>query len=390
MDVEPYMLHPKKIYLDHNATTPVDPRVLEAMLPYFTEKFGNASSTSHSFGWDAEEAVGIAREQVAQLIGAKPGEIYFTSGATEAINLAMFGICDYKMNNGNHIITCLTEHKAVLDTCRELEMQGYEVTYLKVDNSGAIDLEILRKSITKRTVLISLMAANNETGVLHPLNEIEAIATAYGIPFLTDATQSIGKIAFDVENNLVDMAAFSAHKLYGPKGIGALYVRSDAPFTLSRRLFGGSHERGLRPGTLNVPAIVGFGKACELCAHEWEKDFNRLGTLRNYLENELRKSEDVQINGYHSPRLPHMTNISFNNIDGSRLIRSLKNLAVSQGSACTSATWQPSHVLKSMGLTDELALSSIRIGLGRYTTEEEINIAISSIKEAIEKLKLPA
>lgn len=385
-----YMSQSRKIYLDYNSTTPVDPRVLECMLPFFSEKFGNASSASHAFGWDAEEAVSIAREQVAHLIGAKPGEIYFTSGATEAINLAMFGICDYNMNNGNHVITCFTEHTAVLDTCLALELQGYEVTYLKVDKSGAIDLEILRKSITKRTVLIALMAANNETGVLHPLNEIEAIATAYGIPFLTDATQSIGKIAFDVETTLVDMAVFSAHKLYGPKGVGALYISNSSDIKLTPRIFGGGHERGLRPGTLNVPAIVGFGKACELCGLEWEKDFNRLGKLRDYLENELLKTEDVQINAYQSPRLPHMTNISFNNIDGSRLIRSLKNLAVSQGSACTSATWQPSHVLKSMGLTDELALSSIRIGLGRFTTEEEVDIAIRSIQETIEKLKLPA
>lgn len=390
MDIKPYILHSKKIYLDYNSTTPVDPRVLEIMLPYFTEKFGNASSTSHTYGWDAEEAVSIAREQVANLIGAKPAEIYFTSGATEALNLSIFGICDSSMDKGNHIITCFTEHKAVLDTCLALELQGYEVTYLKVDKSGAIDLEILQKSITQRTMLITFMSANNETGVLHPLKEIGAIAKAFGIPFLTDATQSVGKMAFDVEANLVDIAVFSAHKIYGPKGIGALYVRKDSGLELKPRVFGGSQERGLRPGTLNIPAIVGFGKACEICANEWKNEYNRLNKLRDHLENELVETEDILINGYESPRLPHMTNISFHNIDGRRLIRSLKSLAVSQGSACTSATWQPSHVLKSMGLSDELALSSIRIGLGRYTTEEEILTAVSSIKEVIEQLKLPA
>lgn len=390
MEFEPYMLHSKKIYLDYNSTTPVDPRVLEVMLPFFTEKFGNASSSSHAYGWDAEEAVSIAREQVANLIGAKPSEICFTSGATEALNLAIFGICNDKMGRGNHIITCCTEHKAVLDTCLELELQGYKLTYLRVNKSGSIDLEVLQKSITKQTVLITLMSANNETGVLHPLSEIGGIAKAYGIPFLTDATQSVGKLAFDVKSNLIDMAAFSAHKLYGPKGIGALYVRKDSDLKLKPRFFGGSQEHGLRPGTLNIPAIVGFGKACELCSMECKKDYHRLGELRDRLENELLKAEDIQINASHSTRLPHMTNLSFHNIDGSRLIRSLKNLAVSQGSACTSATWEASHVLKSMGLSDELALSSIRIGLGRFTTEEEILTAISSIKEAIEQLKLPA
>jgi cysteine desulfurase len=384
------MLRPKKIYLDYNSTTPVDPRVLEFMLPFFSEKFGNASSTSHAFGWDAEEAVNIAREQVANLIGARPAEIYFTSGATEAINLAIFGVCGNSQNQGNHIITCVTEHKAVLDTCHQLERQGYEVTYLKVDKYGSIDLEELRKSITHKTVLISLMYANNEIGVIHPLKEIGEIAKEHKIPFLTDATQAVGKIPFDVGSLYVDIAVSSAHKLYGPKGAGALFVRNSSEFSLKPHLFGGSQERGLRPGTLNVPAIVGFGKACEICANEWEKDLNHLAKLRDLLEYELTKTEDVQVNGHQSLRLPHMTNLSFHNIDGSRLIRSLKNLAVSQGSACTSATWEPSHVLKSIGLSDELALSSIRLGMGRFTTEEEIHTAIKSIKEAIEQLKLPA
>jgi cysteine desulfurase len=384
------MLRPKKIYLDYNSTTPVDPRVLEFMLPFFSEKFGNASSTSHAFGWDAEEAVNIAREQVANLIGARPAEIYFTSGATEAINLAIFGVCGNSQNQGNHIITCVTEHKAVLDTCHQLERQGNEVTYLKVDKSGSIDLEELRKSITHKTVLISLMYANNEIGVIHPLKEIGEIAKDHKIPFLTDATQAVGKIPFDAESLYVDMAVFSAHKLYGPKGAGALFVRNSSEFSLKPHLFGGSQERGLRPGTLNVPAIVGFGKACEICANEWKKDSNHLAKLRDLLEYELTKTEDVQVNGHQSLRLPHMTNLSFHNIDGSRLIRSLKNLAVSQGSACTSATWEPSHVLKSIGLSDELALSSIRLGMGRFTTEEEIHTAIKSIKETIEQLKIPA
>lgn len=384
------MLKPKKIYLDYNSTTPVDPRVLEYMLPFFSEKFGNASSSSHSFGWDAEEAVSIAREQVANLIGARPAEIYFTSGATEAINLAIFGLCGNSVNPGKHIISCVTEHKAVLDTCQLLERQGYEVTYLQVDQSGSIDLEELRRSITPKTVLISLMYANNEIGVIHPLKAIGEIAREHKIPFLTDATQAVGKIPFDVESLYVDMAVFSAHKLYGPKGAGALFVRSSPEFTLKPHLFGGSQERGLRPGTLNVPAIASFGKACEICANEWEKDYHRLLQLRDLLEGELLKSEDVRVNAYQSPRLPHMTNLSFHHIDGSRLIRSLKNLAVSQGSACTSATWEPSHVLKSIGLSDELALSSIRLGMGRFTTEEEVHTAIRSIKEAVEQLKLPA
>lgn len=384
------MPRPEKIYLDYNSTTPVDPRVLDYMLPFFSEKFGNASSSSHTFGWDAEEAVNMAREQVANLIGARPAEVYFTSGATEAVNLAIFGVCANSKKKGNHIITCVTEHKAVLDTCHQLESQGYEVTYLEVDPHGLIDPEELRKSINDRTVLISLMYANNETGVIHPLKEFGEIAKGHKIPFLTDATQAVGKIPFDTSSLNVDMAVFSAHKLYGPKGAGALFVRNNPEFSLKPILFGGSQERGLRPGTVNVPAIAGFGKACEICANEWEKDYNRLIQLRDLLEGELLNSEMARINGYKAPRLPHMTNLSFPNIDGSRLIRSLKNLAVSQGSACTSATWEPSHVLKSIGLSDELAFSSMRLGLGRFTTEEEVHIAIKSIKEVTKKLKLPA
>jgi cysteine desulfurase len=379
----------KKIYLDYNATTPVDPRVLKEMMPYFTEKFGNASSITHSYGWDADEAVTIAREQVAQLIGAKPGQLYFTSGATEAINLAIFGICNSNQRKGDHIITCFTEHKAVLDTCNRLEQLGYRITYLKVDQNGSIDLQELKESITDQTALITLMYANNETGVIHPLKEISEIARDRQIPLMTDATQAVGKIPFNVHSFSPDLVAFSAHKLYGPKGIGALYVRNRARLGLLPHQFGGKHESGLRAGTLNVPGIVGFGKACEICENEGEADRIRLGKLRDQLEYKLLAYEGVQVNGYQSPRLPQVSNLTLHHLDGSRLIRSLKNLAVAQGSACTSATWQPSHVLKSMGLSDDQALSSLRLSLGKYTTEEEMRIAVQSILDVKEKLNLP-
>lgn len=378
----------KKIYLDYNATTPVDPRVLETMLPYFTEKFGNASSINHTFGWDAEEAVDMSREQIARLIGAKPNEIYFTSGATEAINLSLLGVCKGIPENGNHIITCLTEHKAVLDTCQQLDKRGSQVTYLGVDESGAIDLDRLKNAITDQTILVSLMHANNETGVIHPLKEISAVTKEKGILLMSDATQSIGKIPFNVHDSDVDLAAFSAHKLYGPKGIGGLYVRKKSNINISPLLFGGGQEKGLRPGTLNVPGIVGFGKACEICSDEMERETQRLRKWRDHLEKELQKLENVQVNGQTSPRLPHTTNVSFGHIDGTKLIRSLNNLALSQGSACTSGTVEPSHVLNAMGHSDELALSSLRIGLGRFTTKEEINIAIESIKNSIGRLRL--
>lgn len=377
-----------KIYLDYNATTPVDPEVLESMLPFFTEQFGNASSINHAYGWDAEEAVMIAREQVARLIGAKPTEIYFTSGATEAVNLSLLGACKANAEKGDHIITCVTEHKAVLDTCRELESRGTQVTYLEVDESGAINLEDLKEAITDRTILVSLMHANNEIGVIHPLKEIAAITRKRDILLMTDATQAVGKIPLDVQDLDVDLAAFSAHKLYGPMGVGALYVRKNPKANLSPILFGGGQEKGLRPGTLNVPGIVGFGKACEICSKEMEEEAQQLKTWRDHLESELQHLENTRINGRGTSRLPHMTNLSFEHIDGSKLIRSLKNLALSQGSACTSATVEPSHVLKSLGHSDELALSSIRIGLGRFTKEEEIDIAIETIQDAIHQLRL--
>lgn len=378
----------KKIYLDYNSTTPVDPRVLEEMLPFFTDKFGNASSMNHTFGWEAEEAVEIAREQVADLIGATASEITFTSGATEAINLAIRGLCQANRDKGNHIITCATEHKAVLDTCESLEETGFKVTYLSVDESGSIDLNELEDAIIDKTILVSLMHANNEIGTIHPLEKISEITRQKNIPLLSDATQSVGKIPVDVKEIGVDMITFSSHKLCGPKGAGVLYINKNDKPVITPILTGGGQEKGVRPGTLNVPAIVGFGKACEICAKEMETDSNRLSKLRSQLESELAEIEGIVFNGDLENRLPYMTNVSFRNIDSSHLLRQLRNLAVSQGSACTSATHKPSHVLKAIGLSDELALSSIRIGLGRFTTEEEIEYAIRDIKEVIPRLKL--
>jgi len=377
-----------KIYLDHNATTPVDPRVMEVMLPYFSEKFGNPSSSLHVYGWEAEEAVDIAREQIAGSIGARTNEIYFTSGATESINLALMGICEAYSENRNHIITCSTEHKAVLDTCDYLQKQGFEISWLDVDSNGTIDLQDLDNAINEKTILVCLMHANNETGVIHPLREITELVKKRDVLFMTDATQSIGKIPFVADNLGIDVAAFSSHKLYGPKGVGALYVRSNPKVKLSPCHFGGGQERGLRPGTLNVPGIVGFGKAVELCIEELRDDTHRLSKLRDTIDQELSMLTGVQVNGLNSRRLPHMTNLSFRHIDETQLIPSLKRLAVSRSSSCSSTTIKPSHVLKNMGLSDQLALSSIRIGLGRYTTEEEVRTAIDSIKATIEQLRL--
>lgn len=384
------MVNSKKIYLDYNATTPVDPEVLDAMLPYFSDKYGNPSNINHAFGWEAEEAVERAREQVADLIGATPKEMYFTSGATEAINLAIRGLCTANRDKGNHIISCVTEHKAVLDTCRSLEDSGYRVTYLSVDESGSIHLEELKEAITDETILVSLMHANNEIGTIHPLEEISSITKSKRIPLLSDATQSVGKIPVDTEELGVNMITFSSHKLYGPKGAGALYINKNDKPDISPVLTGGGQEKGVRPGTLNVPAIVGFGKACEICVNQMESDSNRLSPLRNKLEAELGEIEGVIFNGSANNRLPYMTSISFQNIDGSNLLLRLKNLAVSRGSACTSATQKPSHVLKAIGHSDELAFSTIRMGLGRFTTEEEVERAIREIKEIIPRLKMLA
>lgn len=380
----------KKIYLDYNSTTPVDPRVLDEMLPYFTDKFGNASSINHTFGWEAEEAVEIARERVADLIGATANEITFSSGATEAVNLAIRGIARANPDKRNHIITCATEHKVVLDTCESLEGEGFKVTYLYVDKYGSIDLNELEDSITDETILVSLMHANNEIGTIHPLEEISKITRNMNIPLLSDATQSVGKIPVDVKEFGVDMITFSSHKIYGPKGAGLLYINKNSKPDITPILTGGGQEKGVRPGTLNVPAIVGFGKACELCTKEMEADSNRLSKLRSQLESEIAEIDGTVFNGDLKNRLPYMTNVSFRNIDSSHLLRRLKNLAVSQGSACTSATHKPSHVLKAIGLSDELALSSLRIGLGRFTTEEDIEYAIRDIKEVIPRLKMLA
>jgi cysteine desulfurase len=377
------------IYLDHNSTTPCDPRVVEAMLPYFTEKFGNAASRSHAFGWEGEEAVELAREQVARLVGAEPKEIVFTSGATEGDNLAIKGVFEMYAAKGNHVITVATEHKAVLDSCHHLERLGGEVDWLPVDADGLISLTGLEAAIRPTTVLIAIMYANNEIGVIQPIKEISAIARRRGIVFFTDATQAVGKIPVNVGDDGIDLMAFSAHKLYGPKGIGALYVRRKNPrVRLTAQMDGGGHERGMRSGTLNVPAIVGFGKACELCRLEMGADKARIVPLRDQLERGLLALDGARVNGSRSHRLPQVTNISFQGVDGEALLAGLgKNVALSSGSACTSASMEPSYVLKALGLDDELAHSSLRLGLGRYTTAEEIDYAIAEIGKTVARLR---
>ena len=377
------------VYLDNNATTQMDPRVLEAMLPYFIEHFGNAASRSHAFGWQAEEAVTYAREQVAKLIGAEPQEIIFTSGATEGDNLAVKGVYEMYAVKGNHIITCVTEHKAVSDTCKHIEKLGGEVTYLKVQPDGLIDLKELEAAIKPTTILIAIMYANNEIGVIQPVKEISSIAKKHGVLFFTDGTQAVGKIPVDVQEDGIDIMAFTAHKMYGPKGVGALYVRRKNPrVKITAQIDGGGHERGMRSGTLNVPGIVGFGKACEICRTAMEKDTVRIKALRDKLETELLKIEESYLNGNKEYRLPHICNISFKYVDGDALLMNLnKNIAVSSGSACTSASIEPSFVLKALGLGDDLAHSSLRFGLSRFTTEEEINYTIEQITSTINKLR---
>ncbi len=377
------------IYLDNNATTPMDPRVLEAMIPYFTEKFGNAASRNHSFGWVAEEAVDYAREQVAKLINADPKEIIFTSGATEADNLAIKGVYDMYATKGNHIITCTTEHKAVLDTCKHIEKMGGLVTYLDVKEDGLVDLQELEHAITDKTVLITIMYGNNETGVVQPIREISKIAKKHGILFFTDGTQAVGKIPVDVNADGIDLMAFSGHKMYGPKGVGALYVRRKNPrVKVTSQMDGGGHERGMRSGTLNVPAIVGFGKACELCMNEMESEAIRLSAMRDRLENGLMELEETYVNGNREHRLPHTANISFKYVEGEGLMMGFnKNIALSSGSACTSASLEPSYVLKALGLGDDLAHSSLRFGLGRFTTDEQIDFTIDAIKDTVLKLR---
>lgn len=377
------------IYLDNHATTPVDPRVLDAMLPYFTEKFGNASSKNHVFGWEAEAAVDLAREQVGRLIGASAREIVFTSGATESDNLAIKGIAEAYRDKGNHIVTCVTEHKAVLDTCKVLEKRGLQVTYLPVNLDGLINLGRLTEALTDKTILVSIMAANNEIGTIQPMSEIGRLAKERGVLFHTDATQAVGKIPIDVEEMGIDLLSMTAHKMYGPKGIGALYVRSSKPrVKLPAIIDGGGHEHGMRSGTLNVAGIVGLGKACEIAHKEMNTEGARLTALRERLkEGILSRLDEVYLNGHLLQRLPGNLNMSFAHVEGESLLMALKEIAVSTGSACTSASLEPSHVLKAIGLRDELAHTSIRFGLGRFNAEDEIDYTIKRVVEEVGRLR---
>jgi cysteine desulfurase len=376
------------IYLDNNATTPLDPRVLEAMMPYLTEVFGNAASRNHPFGWAAEEAVDYAREQIAALISCDPKEIIFTSGATESDNLGIKGIFEMYAQKGNHVITATTEHKAVLDTCKHIEKLGGRVTYLPVDSEGLISLADLEAAMTPETILVTIMYGNNETGTIQPIREIAAIAHKHGALFMTDGTQAVGKIPVDVMADGIDLMAFTAHKMYGPKGVGALYVRRKNPrVKVTAQMDGGGHERGMRSGTLNVPGIVGLGKACELARLEMAADTARLSVMRDRLEKELLTLEESYVNGSREHRLPHVANISFKYVEGEGLMMGVKDLAVSSGSACTSASLEPSYVLKALGLSDDLAHSSLRFGLSRFTTDEQIDYAIGHVKEAVTKLR---
>ena len=377
------------IYMDYHATTPVDPRVVEAMLPYFTEHFGNAASRNHAFGWEAEEAVETARRQVAELIGANPKEVIFTSGATESNNLAIKGVAEMYREKGNHIITCVTEHKAVIDTCKKLEKQGWRVTYLPVQKDGRISLDDLRAAITDKTILITIMTANNEIGILQPIAEIGAIAKEKGILFHTDAVQAVGKVPFNVNDLKVDLASISAHKMYGPKGVGGLFVRRRNPrVLLAEQISGGGHERGMRSGTLNVPGIAGFGKAAELARTEMPAESERLRTLRDYLNERLHQNlDEIYINGTMEARLPHNLNISFAYVEGESLLMGINDVAVSSGSACTSASLEPSYVLKALGAGDDLAHSSIRFGLGRWTTPEEVDYVVDKLTTVVRRLR---
>ncbi|UYQ93206.1 aminotransferase class V-fold PLP-dependent enzyme [Chitinophaga horti] len=390
------------VYLDYNATTPCDPRVVEAMLPFFTEHFGNAASRSHAPGLYAHAAVDLAREQVAGLIGAEPQEVHFTSGATEANNLALKGVAEAYASKGRHIITCVTEHKAVLDACQHLAHTGHDITYLPVNQEGAIDLAALEAAIRPDTILISLMYANNETGVVHPVDAISKIARKHGVLFMCDASQAVGKIPVNVNTDGIDILTCSAHKLYGPKGMGAIYLRRKSPrVRVIAQIDGGGHERGVRSGTLNVPGIVGFGKACELAAHQLNTE--NIVQLRDQLESGLLDIPGTNVNGLPfaaagtptpgqpaSPgkRLPHVTNISFAGVTGEAIMMATgKSIAVSSGSACTSASREPSYVLKAMGVPDELSHGSLRFSLGRFTTEEEIQFAVSAIRTAVAQLR---
>jgi cysteine desulfurase len=379
------------IYMDNHATTPMDPRVLEAMMPYFNERFGNAASRNHQFGWEAEQAVENAREQIAKLIGASAKEIIFTSGATESDNLAIKGVAEMYREKGNHIITAVTEHKAVLDTCKRLEKQGYRVTYLPVQADGLVSLDDLKRAIDDKTILVSIMAANNEIGVLQPIDEIGAICKERGVLFHTDAVQAAGKIPIDVNKSNIHLASLSAHKMYGPKGVGALYVRRKNPrVQLTAIIDGGGHERGMRSGTLNVPGIVGFGKAAELAMQEMPEESKRLKYFRDKLMYRfLRELDEVKVNGAmdEGQHLPGNLNMSFIYVEGESLLMGINEIAVSSGSACTSATLEPSYVLKSLGLGDDVAHSSIRFGIGRFNTEAEIDYVADKLIDVVKKLR---
>jgi cysteine desulfurase len=378
------------IFMDNQSTTPVDPRVLDEMLPYFTTKFGNAASRSHKFGWESEEAVDYARERIAKLIGAKDSkELVFTSGATESDNLALKGVAEFYKDKGNHIVTTVTEHKAVLDTCKRLEKQGFEVTYLGVGKDGRVDPDDVRKVITAKTILVSVMLANNEIGTLQPLEEIGKITRERGVLFHTDAVQGIGKVDFDVQKMNVDLASLTAHKIYGPKGVGALYVRRSKPrVRLVAQMDGGGHERGMRSGTLAVPLIVGFGKACDILTREGKIETAQVLGLRERLRTRIMsRLDEVYVNGSLEHRLPGNLNISFNFVEGEGLMMAIKDVAVSSGSACTSSSLEPSYVLRALGVGDELAHSSIRFGLGRFNTEEEVDYVADLMVEKVNRLR---
>ena len=377
------------IYLDYNATTPVDKQVLKKMLPFFSETFGNSASRSHLFGWTAQEAVENAREQVATLLNVESKEIIFTSGATEANNLAIKGLFENNYPKKNHIITVQTEHKAILDVCFHLEKLGAKITYLQPDSTGLITIEQVEKAITPDTFLISVMYANNEIGTIQPIQEIGELAKKHEILFHTDATQAVGKIEIDVQNDHIDLLSLSGHKLYGPKGVGALFIRKNSKASkLIAQMNGGKHERGFRSGTLNVTGIVGLGEACEVAKKELDSDYQQLTILRDKLENGIIQNiSDVKVNGNTEHRLPNLTNISFGGVDGENLLMSFRDIAVSSGSACTSASVEPSYVLKALGLTDNLAYASIRFSLGKYTTEEEIDFTIKYVKGVVESLR---
>lgn len=377
------------VYMDHHATTPVDPRVVEAMLPYFTAQFGNAASTDHDFGFEAKQAVEKARAQIADVINAQPEDIVFTSGATESDNIALFGAAERYAENGDHIITCVTEHKAVLDTAKRLEKMGYQVTYLPVDRYGVIDPDEVRAAITESTFLISIMLANNEIGTIAPIAEIGAIAHDHGVVFHTDAAQAVGHVPVDVQAMQVDIMSMSAHKVYGPKGIGALYVRRRSPrVKLAPVIYGGGHERGLRSGTLNVPAIVGFGEAVVIAKQEMKDESKRLGELAQGMYHQLaERVGSVELNGHPTQRLPHNLSVSIEGVESKSLVIKLKDIALSTGSACTTATVEPSHVILALGFGEERAHNSVRVGLGRFNTQEEVAYVVDRLAEEIELLR---